>query len=578
MTTETLTPRRWQLIRHDILLMGIMMILAACGLIYEYLLSHYAGRVLGIMETTIYAMIGLMIVAMGVGAWCAKWFKNPYSAFAWLEVTIALIGCTATLIIAAMIAITGLLPQLLSETYNLPPDTVIRGGIIAQLQLLSRFMPYVAGFILGLFIGMEIPLIARVREDVYGRHLENNVGTIYGADYIGAGIGAVVWVTLMLSLDITLAAVWTALLNVIAGFIFLWRYWPHIKRPKLLVTLHVCLMLMLLVIADSGARWMSDFSNVLYRDNVIFRQNTNFQNITFTQRSFGSREKPVLDMYLNGRLQFSSFDETIYHSMLTYPVLAASARHDNILIIGGGDGLALRDVLRWQPKSVTLIDLDPGLVELFSNKYAIHHDEDTEALRKRLMILNESAFEDSRVEVIFGDAFVEIETLLEQQQRFDSVIIDLPDPSHPDLNKLYSDYFYARVKQLMAGDGAMVVQSTSPYHAKNAFLSIGKTVAKAGFEQVQQYRQNVPSFGEWGWTIATKMGQSPLTRIENIERLPVVSTYITPELLKGAFAMPSDFYQKSNDIKVNYLGSGVVYQYHTRAWQKDVGVYLSGKK
>ncbi len=570
--------KRWQLIRHDIFLMGIMMVLAACGLIYEYLLSHYAGRVLGIMETTIYTMIGLMIVAMGVGAWTAKWFKDPFSAFAWLEAIVALIGVSATLLIAGIIALTGLLPELLSTTYNMPPDTIIRGGVIEQFQYYARFLPFIFGFILGLLIGMEIPLIAKVREAVYGQHLENNVGTIYGADYIGAGMGAFVWVTLMLSLDITLAAVLTALLNVVAGGIFLWRYWQKIKRPGWLVFFHLCLLGLLLIVADSGARWMSDFSNVLYRDKVIYQANTQYQNITFTQRSFGSRQEPVLDMYLNGRLQFSSLDERIYHAMLTYPAMLASARHDKVLIIGGGDGLGLRDVLKWEPKAVTLVDLDKGLVELFSEKYTRNTDEKTLQLKQRLMVLNEAAFEDSRVEVIFGDAFIEIEKLLESNQKFDTVIIDLPDPSHPDLNKLYSDYFYARVAQLLSGDGIMVVQSTSPFHARSAFLSIGKTVKQAGFDHVEQYRQNVPSFGEWGWTIASIMGSPPSERIKQNTQLPVDNGYVTLPLLNGAFAMPSNYYQDLTDAKVNYLGSGVIYQYHTQAWQRDVGVYAPAKK
>ncbi|MGX5203272.1 polyamine aminopropyltransferase [Aliikangiella sp. IMCC44632] len=569
--------RRWLLIRHDIALMGIMMVLAACGLIYEYLLSHYAGRVLGIMETTIYTMIGIMIVAMGLGAWCAKWLKDPFSAFAWLECLVALLGVTATLFIASIIALTGLLPELLADSFNLPPDVVLKGGIIEQLQYYSRFLPFIMGFLLGLFIGMEIPLIARVREAVYGQHLENNVGTIYGADYIGAGLGAFVWVSLMLSLEITTAAVLTALLNVIAGSLFLFIYWSKIANRKILVAVHLFLLVVLGIVADSGARWMSEFANVLYRDQVIYQDNTQYQNITFTQRTFGQTNS-VLDMYLNGRLQFSSQDEAIYHAMLTYPALMASARQNKVLIIGGGDGLALRDVLRWNPQQVHLIDLDPGLVSLFSNRYALDSSVSTEVLRKRLMALNNASFEDPRVEVIFGDAFIEVEKLLESQLKFDTVIIDLPDPSHPDLNKLYSDYFYARIKQLLSADGALVVQSTSPYHAKNAFQSIGKTVKTAGFSQVEQYRQNVPSFGEWGWTIATLAGKAPSHRIREFERLPYPSRYLTIDLLNGAFAFPADFYAQLEEINTNYLGSGVVYQYHTQAWQRDVGVYSAAKK
>jgi len=556
------------------MLISIMAVLAACGLIYEYLLSHYAGRVLGIVETAIYTMIGIMIVSMGLGAFTAKAFKNPFSAFAWLEAIVALLGMSSVLIIAAIIALTSDLPTLVSDSFNLPPDTLIEGGLLEQIKHYARHLPYVAGFFLGFFIGMEIPLIARVREQVYGRHLKNNAGTIYGADYIGAGVGAFIWVSSMLTMDITTAAVLTALLNIIAGSVFLVSYWREINRAVILAVFHAVLLGLLFVVADSGAYWMKSFANVLYKDQVVYQTNSKYQKIVFTERKLGPGES-VIDMYLNGRLQFSSADEHIYHTMLTYPALMASGKRQKILVIGGGDGLAVRNVLLWGPENVTLIDLDPELVELFSYRHAITKDQKTADLRDRLVALNQQAFEDKRVEVIFGDAFIEIESLLASEQYFDSIIVDLPDPSHPDLNKLYSDYFYARLKQLLHPDGVMVVQSTSPYHARTAFISIGKTIKAAGFLHVEQFRQNVPSFGEWGWTIATRQGQPASVRINRQKELPVANSYVTQALLTGAFAMPADYYYEIEKIKVNFLGSGVLYDYHTQAWQKDIGVFSS---
>ncbi|TQV77541.1 polyamine aminopropyltransferase [Aliikangiella marina] len=556
------------------MLISIMAVLAACGLIYEYLLSHYAGRVLGIVETAIYTMIGVMIVSMGLGAFAAKALKNPFSAFAWLEATVALIGMSSVLVISAIIGLTSDLPTILTDAFNLPPDTVLEGGMLEQIKLYARHLPYIAGFFLGFFIGMEIPLIARVREQVYGRHLKNNAGTIYGADYIGAGVGAFIWVTSMLTMDITAAAVWTAFFNIVAGCLFLFCYWQEIRRAAWLVGFHVFLLVLLFVIADSGAYWMKSFANVLYKDNVIYQTNSKYQNIVFTEKKIG-HDQQIIDMYLNGRLQFSSADEHIYHSMLTYPALLASRKAERALVIGGGDGLAVRNILEWDPDEVVLIDLDRELVGLFSEKYALKSDEKTENLRAQMLTLNQGAFEDERVSVIFGDAFIEIEPLLAQQKLFDVIVVDLPDPSHPDLNKLYSDYFYARLRQILSPDGAIVVQSTSPYHAHSAFVSVGKTMKQAGYQHVEQFRQNVPSFGEWGWTIATKQGSTPSSRIREKTVLPVKNNYITHDILIGAFAMPANFYQSIDEIKVNYLGSGVLYDYHTRAWQKDVGVFTN---
>ena len=111
-----------------------MGVLAACGLIYEYLLSHYASRILGAVESTIFTMIGLMIVSMGVGSFAARAFKEPFTAFAWLESLIALLGISCILLIAALVAFSALLPQVISETYNLPPDLMPRGGMLAVIS------------------------------------------------------------------------------------------------------------------------------------------------------------------------------------------------------------------------------------------------------------------------------------------------------------------------------------------------------------------------------------------------------------------------------------------------------------
>lgn len=548
-----------------------MAILAGCGLIYEYLLSHYAGRVLGSVESAIYAMIGTMIVAMGIGAFLARWFKDAFTAFAWLESLIALVGMGCILAIASVIAVSYSLPHIFSDIFNLPADVILNGYVFQKLQEWSRFLPYVFGLLLGLLIGMEIPLIARIRQHVYGRFLENNAGTIYGADYIGAGIGAAIWVSIMLAMPIMQAAAWTALFNIIAGLAFLWRYHSYVRYAKLLLVCHIALLVLFGFILMLGSSWMKDLSNVLYKDKVIYSEATKYQHLVLTERLSRNQPDPITDLYLNGRLQFSSIDEQIYHSMLVYPPLLASNRHDNVLIIGGGDGLALRDVLKWPVKEVTLIDLDAQLLSLFG------HDDDEfnppAAIHERLTKLNKHSMADPRSHIKVGDAFLEVERLLDEGKRFDTIIIDLPDPNHPDLNKMYSDYFYNHIRQLLAADGAMAVQSTSPYHAKKAFLSIGKTVKAAGFKHVEQYQQNIPSFGQWGWTIATTTGQSASARISDITSLPVASRWISKKYLLAAFVFPNHYFEQINDIEVNQLGSGNLYDYYRSAWQIESELY-----
>ena len=557
-----------RLLLDDTILILTMAVLAGCGLIYEYLLSHYAGRVLGVMESTIYTMIGLMIVSMGLGAFAARKIKCPFNGFVWLEAIIALLGCSAILLIGGAIAATQLLPQLIADTFLLPPDAMPRGGLFKSLSWLALKLPYIFGVMLGFFIGMEIPLIAKIREHVHQKHLQHNLGTIYGADYIGAGIGAAIWVIFLLAIDISKAGALTAALNLLAGTVFITRFWHQLKWRKVLVSLHILLAVVMMVVYQFGNGWLNQMNNLLYLDKVVYTDKTRYQQLTFTERNMGLGNDSVISFYLNGRLQFSSIDEDIYHGYLVYPVLASSARTDNVLIIGGGDGLALRDVLNWGANHVTLIDLDEQLLDIFA-KPSEHLPA---PLASKLSALNQHSLTNDKVTVMAADAFIAIDQLIANRQHFDAILVDLPDPSHPDLNKLYSVNFYARLNQLLSSDGVIGVQSTSPYHAKASFIAIGNTLKAANFAHVEQYHDNVPSFGEWGWSIATKTGLSPLQRLTQLTDLPVEHSWLTLELIRSSFHFPQGFYDEQAQYGINYLGSHTIYQLHQQAWRDQQGI------
>jgi len=559
--------------KHDFALFAIMGILAGCGLIYEYLLSHYAGRILGAVEQVIFAMIGIMIVSMGLGAFAARVFKSYFNAFAWLELSIALIGGTSILILAATTALANIFPQLLMETFSLPPDLIPRGGMISWAHNIASFMPYITGFFLGFLIGMEIPLIASIRETLYGEHIKNNTGSVYGADYIGAGIGAAIWVAFMLSLPPTTAAVITASVNLVVGLLFYVLYRKRIKLGLMVVLSHLAVAAAIAIIAVKGTEWDNAMEDLLYKDKVIFSYNTQYQHVTITERIMDPLKPKIVSLFINGRSQFASNDEMIYHSMLVSPVMHAAARHDNVLIIGGGDGLALRDVLRWQPEVVDLVDIDKDIINFFK----VPRKENGVVINQSLIDLNKGSFSDPRVNTYYGDAFLKVDMLIQQERLYDVIIVDLPDPSHPDLNKLYSARFYAKLKSLLTGDGALVVQSTSPYHAKNTFLSIGKTVKYSGFLNVEQYHHNVPSFGEWGWTIATKNGASARLRIAKKEEIEVDDGWSTIGVLLAAFEFNKHYFDNLEGIKVNRINNQAAYQYHMADWQKQQGTFIINK-
>ena len=183
------------------------------------------------------------------------------------------------------------------------------------------------------------------------------------------------------------------------------------------------------------------------------------------------------------------------------------------------------------------------------------------------------SFNADRVEIIIDDAFVAVNALIGGGELFDVIIVDLPDPSHPDLDRLYSDDFYQRLGKLLSRQGALAVQSTSPYHAKDAFISIGKTLEASGFGQVAQYRQNIPSFGEWGWSIATHRHISIRGKIAQYDKLPVGHQWLTRDLIVAAFEFPANFYETRDSILVNHLGTHRIYHYHDQAWRGDLGIY-----
>ena len=554
--------------RHDVVLIGTMGVVAGCGLIYEYLMAHFAGRILGAVEPTIYAMIGLMIVAMGIGAFMAKWVSSMYRGFAWLEVSIGLIGGFSVLTLSAAVAFAYSLPEWLRSVYNVDAGVVMDGGLFAVLKTSSAVLPFLLGFILGLLIGMEIPLIARVREHVHQTHLPHNLGTMYGADYIGAGIGAAVWILICLKLPIVYAAVGTAAANVVAGVVFLTVYRRDVRPAGALWGGHILLAGLLVVLALFGREWIAGLSDSLFRDRVAYHLQTPYQNVVLTRRHVAGGRPDILSLYINGRIQFASNDERIYHAYLTTPPMLTAYRTDRVLVLGGGDGLALRDLWRWSPQQVTLIDIDPAVVDLFSGG-----DEDApDWLSRALLDQNAGAFEDPRLTLIHGDAFIEVERLAGSEERFDVVVVDLPDPNHPDLNRLYSDYFYARVRAIMSPDGAIAIQSTSPYHAKEAFLSIGKTLEHAGFV-VSQYHANVPSFGEWGWTLGTPTGKSGRERIAALGVGETPDGWLDGARIAAAFRFPPRYFDGLGDIEINRLGSHVVFNYHQQAWESRRGAF-----
>ena len=276
----------------------------------------------------------------------------------------------------------------------------------------------------------------------------------------------------------------------------------------------------------------------LYQDPVIFSRASRYQRIVVTNAQGEMR------LFLNGELQFSSFDEYRYHEALVHPGLAAVAAPRQVLVLGGGDGMAVREILKdRRVQQVTLVDLDPAVTETF-------RDHDTFAA------LNDYALRSPRVEVVNADAFVWLDN---DRRQYDFIVVDFPDPSNYSLGKLYTATFYARLAAHLAEDGVAAIQSSSPLLARRAFWCVVETVRAAGLD-ARPYHVAIPSFGEWGYVIAT---HAPF-RIP--DRLPDNLRFLTPAIMPSFFEFPADMTEVP--VEVNHLNNQIVVRYHGEGWRQ----------
>jgi spermidine synthase len=290
--------------------------------------------------------------------------------------------------------------------------------------------------------------------------------------------------------------------------------------------------------ADRMQRWSEV---AFYAEPVVHARSTPYQRIVITRRGEDLR------LYLNGNLQFSTRDEYRYHEALVWPVLGRVADPAKVLILGGGDGLAAREVLRDpRVRHVTLVDLDPEMTHLF---------RDT----PQLAALNGGSLSSPRMTVHNADAF---RWVREAQGPYDAILVDFPDPTEFSLGKLYTESFYREVARLLAPDGLMTVQSTSPLIAPRSYWTVASTLEAAGFT-ARGYHAYVPSFGEWGFTLAAHRP------IGDTVRLPSGLRFLTPASERAMFDFPPDMARRP--APVNRLDNQALVRSFAEEWGKYEG-------
>ncbi len=436
-----------------LLLLASVFTIATCGLIYELIAGTIASYLLGDSVLQFSTVIGVYLFAMGIGSWLSRYVeKNLLGIFIQVEFLIALFGGASAAILFGLFAHVGSF----------------------------RVLLYALVLLIGTLVGLEIPLLLRILKDRL--EFKDLVSKVFTFDYIGALLASLLFpLVLVPYAGLVRSGFLFGILNGAVGLLALWMLWKQIPRARLLRFNGLVVIALLCTGFVYSDRIVSWSEAAAYGEDIIYAQSTPYQRITLTRRDDDLR------LYLNGNLQFSARDEYRYHEALVHPGLARLPQARRILVLGGGDGLAVREILRYpQIESITLVDLDPAMTRLFS----------TQELLTRL---NSGALKSPKVRVINSDAFT---WLKENREVFDFIVADFPDPSNFSIGKLYTTAFYQRARTALAQDGAMVIQCTSPFVARKSFWCIDETLRACGFI-TEPYHTNVPSFGEWGYILAS---------------------------------------------------------------------------
>ena len=492
-------------------------IIATCGLIYELLAGTLSSYVLGDSITQFSIIIGIYLFAMGVGSYLSKFIdKNVAEKFVEIELGVAVLGGFSA-------------PLLFFAFANLSYFAVVLYGIV---------------FGIGVLVGLEIPLLMRILENEL--EFKDLVSRVLAFDYIGALAASLLFPLFFVPrLGLTRTSLVFGMLNAVVGIWGTWLLEPLIKKS--VIYLRVCgfVLIVLLLIAFIKADYLTSLAeDSLFTDNIIYAKSSPYQRIIVTKGKTGYA------LFLNGNLQFNSFDEYRYHEALVHPPFAAfGANPKRILVLGGGDGLAVREILKYPSvESVTLVDLDPEMTKVSKSVPVLGE-------------LNKHSLDDPRVSITNKDAFVWLDST--ETEPFDVAIVDFPDPNNFALGKLYTTRFYNLLKKKLKPDSAVVVQTTSPLMARKSYWCIIKTLEAAGFK-VKPYQTTVPSFGIWGYALAKLQPFDTPTKLpENIEL-----KFLNEKTFASMFEFSADTNLPNEEIEINRLDNQALVRYYESEWRR----------
>lgn len=190
-------------------------------------------------------------------------------------------------------------------------------------------------------------------------------------------------------------------------------------------------------------------------------------------------------VHYNGRLTAATIDAHLYYEPLIHPAMSLPGKKNELLLVGGDNGLALEEILKYSPQKIEVVPFD---VEFFKRSHGF------------------------KGTIISEDPFV---WLNGNQVQYDAIFVDLPDPIDIATNQYYTLEFYELCLKHLRTGGVLVTQASSPYFHPKTHYSIKATVEAAGFEVVN-YHNQVPTIGQWGWVIASSGGWDLENQLKNV--------------------------------------------------------------
>ncbi len=505
-----------------IFLLAAVFIVAICGLVYELVAASLSTYLLGGSITQFSIVIGVFLTAMGIGSYLTRYIeKHLTDAFIAVQIGVALVGgCSAAILLFSFSVLDSYLPILL--------------GVIG---------------ITGTFVGMEIPLLIRILQSQDA--LRITVSNVLALDYLGALFASVAFPLVFVPyVGLLRTSFGFGLINILVALTGLRVLRPMLRKRTVLLS--ACILTMVILgVGLAGAGLLSDLAEtILYRDEIVLTRQTKYQRLVVTKWHGDLR------LFIDGSIQFSTVDEHRYHESLVHPVMSAVPGAKRALILGGGDGMTAREILKYpEIETIDLVDLDAEMIRLFRD-------------RPFLAALSGNALSDPRVSVHVTDAGKYLEI---SKETWDVIFIDLPDPKSVSLARLYTTSFYRLVATHLSRHGALVTQATSPFYAPQAFWCIVETLRAApiGPEgnnrfRVYPYHVYVPSFGDWGFVMACRRPVRPNDlRLKDGLRLK----FLTNALLEGLFVFPKDV-RPDGTYAPNRIDDQSLVRYYRQGWRR----------